>query len=99
MVAMEVTEDTVDMEDMVMEKDLLKLNLDTDMEAMEVMEDIVDMEDMAMEKGLLKLMLNLDTDMEAMEVMEVMVVMVMAEVMDTMVEFTKLSLADLPKYF
>merc|ERR1711872_528403 len=99
-----------------MEKDLLKLNLDTDMEAMEVMEDIVDMEDMAMEKGLLKLMPNLDTDMKAMEVMEVMVmgkgplnldtaevmvmvVMVMAEVMDTMVEFTKLSLADLPKYF
>jgi len=92
MVAMEVTEDTVDMEDMAMEKGLLKLmlNLDTDMEAMEVMEVTVDMEVMVMGKG----PLNLDTA----EVM-VMVVMVMAEVMDTMVEFTKLSLADLPKYF
>jgi len=47
---MEVMEDTADMEDMAMEKDLLKLNLDTDME---VMEDTVDMEDMVTEKDLL----------------------------------------------
>merc|ERR1711872_84389 len=84
MVAMEVMEDTVDMEDMVMERGLLKLmpNLDTDMVvmAMEVMEDTEDMEAMVMEKGLLKLMLNQDTDMV------VMAVMVDTVVMDTMVK-------------
>jgi len=79
---MEVMEDIVDMEDMAMEKGLLKLmlNLDTDMEAMAVMEDTEDMEAMVMEKGLLKLMLNLDTDMV------VMAVMVDTVVMDTMVK-------------
>ena len=80
--AMEVMEDTVDMEVTVMENGLLMLNLATDtvVTAMEDMEDTVDMEVTVMEKGLLKLklMLNQDTDTVVMAMedtvdMEVMV--------------------------
>ena len=78
---MEDMEDTVDMEDMVMEKGLLKLMLNQDTDtvvmAMEVMEDTVDMEVMVMEKGPLKQMLNLVITEEAM-VATVMEAMAMA---------------------